>query len=115
VAWDSSRPVPWLRLMREWLLYVAIMAVIFIVLYRDRLSAGPFVGLLASGPIYLLIGGVLAKFGYQRKRLKDIRAESAARRSEVAASTAATARRQKPPPTRRTAGGNRPSTKPRRR
>ena len=102
--------------MREWLLYVAIMAVIFIVIYRDDLSVGPFVGLLASGPIYVAIGAVLAKFGYQRKRLKDLREESAARREAAAASTAAQeARRQKPAPTRRTAGGNRPSNKPRRR
>ena len=31
MAWDSSREVPWRRLVREWLLYVAIMAVVLVV------------------------------------------------------------------------------------
>ncbi len=35
MAWDSSRPVPWRRLIREWLIYVAIMAAIFLIFFRD--------------------------------------------------------------------------------
>ena len=59
MAWDATRPIPWQRLLRDWLIYVGIMAVVFAIALRDDLSAGPFLGLLASGPIFLVIGGVL--------------------------------------------------------
>ena len=36
MAWDSSRPVPWQRLIREWLIYVAIMVVIIFVAVQPR-------------------------------------------------------------------------------
>ena len=79
MAWDSSRPVPWQRLIREWLIYIAIASVV-LVLYRTQvekkpLEVGLFAGMLASGPLYLAFGGVLAKFGYQRKTLKDLKAQ----------------------------------------
>ena len=51
MAWDSSRPVPWQRLIRDWLLYVAIMVIVFAFVYRDRLTPGIFACLLASGTI----------------------------------------------------------------
>ena len=76
MAWDSSRPVPWRRLIREWIIYVSIMAAIFVLVFRDRPLLGVFVGLAISGPLYLGIGYVLAKFGYQRKSLRELRAES---------------------------------------
>ena len=53
MAWDSSRPVPWQRLVREWLVYVAIMAVVFVLFFRDQPLIGIFAGLLVSGPLYL--------------------------------------------------------------
>ena len=31
MGWDSSRPVPWQRLMREWVIYVGIMALVLAV------------------------------------------------------------------------------------
>ena len=34
MAWDSSRPVPWNRLIREWLIYAAIMSAVFIIFFR---------------------------------------------------------------------------------
>ncbi len=34
MAWESSRPVPWRRLIREWLIYAAIMAAIFLIFFR---------------------------------------------------------------------------------
>lgn len=105
MAWDSSRPVPWRRLVREWLLYVAIMGALVLVFMRDRPLVGIFAGLFVSGPLYLLIGYVLAKFGYQRKTWGELRAE--AKRTERAGpgsgSDAATpGPRPKPAPTRRT-------------
>ena len=107
VAWDSSRPVPWQRLIRDWLLYVGIMAIVFYVIYRDDLSAGPFIGLLISGPMFVLIGAVLAKFGYQRKTMRDLRSEAEARRAATAVETKTTTTgpRAKPAPTRRTSTG----------
>jgi hypothetical protein len=119
VAWDSNRPVPWQRLIRDWLLYVGIMAVVFVLIYRDELSAGPFVGLLISGPLFVAVGAVLAKFGYQRKTFRDLRAEGEARRATPQPAAPVGVRR-KPPPTRRTStgpgrGGARGSTRPGRR
>jgi hypothetical protein len=107
VAWDASRPVPWQRLTREWLVYVAIMAVIFLLLFRDRSLVGIFAGLLASGPLYLAFGYVLAKFGYQRKTFKQLRAagSTGGPRSRSSQDDGEPAPRPKPPPTRRTGGG----------
>lgn len=113
MSWDSSRAVPWKRLVREWLMYVGIMAVVFVVVFRDRSIVGLLGGLLISGPLYLVIGYVLAKFGYQRKTLKQTRA--GARRVGESADDVPTLR-QKPAPTKRTGGGGtaRPSSQKRR-
>ena len=119
MAWDSTRPVPWRRLIREWLIYVAFATVAFLFIYRHDLKLGLFAGLFASGPMYLLFGAVLAKFGYARKTFKDLRAERdtvAAAKAE-APSTTATGR-AKPAPTRRTSSGpssQRKGNKPKRR
>lgn len=113
MAWDATRPVPWQRLIRDWLIYVAIMTVVFLVVLRDDLSPGPFIGLAVSGPMFLVIGAVLAKFGYQRKTLRQLRAETAVREAEKAAARATTpAGRARPAPTRRTSTG--PSNRPNR-
>lgn len=119
MAWDSARPVPWQRLMREWIIYVAIMAVVFVVFFRESNLIGILGGLLASGPIFLVFGYVMAKFGYERKSLKQLRSEPREpRRSQQRGDTSEPdqpTRRPKPAPTRRTAGGgsrpNRPTTK----
>jgi hypothetical protein len=119
MAWDSSRPVPWKRLVREWLVYVAIMSVVFVVLFRDDSLLGIFAGLLVSGPMYLGLGYVLAKLGYQRKSLRQARAEAhAGRDGSRSGTTSATSTptRPRPAPTRRTGGGgeSRPGGKRRR-
>lgn len=103
MAWDSSRPVPWRRLTREWAIYVVIMTVIFVVVFQDRSMAALGLGLLASLPLYLGLGYVLAKFGYQRKTLKELRAERP--QPATPATTATPAPRPKPAPTKRTGGG----------
>ncbi|NNE11260.1 MAG: hypothetical protein HKN41_03340 [Ilumatobacter sp.] len=106
MAWDSSRPVPWQRLIREWLLYVAVMAVLFVVFFRDDNLVGIFAGLLISGPLYLAFGFVLAKFGYSRKSWKELRAEPRRGKAPKESSDAGVAGpRPKPPPTSRTGGG----------
>lgn len=117
MAWDSSRPVPWQRLIREWLIYVAIMAVVLVAFFRDSGVIGAMAGLLVSGPLYIFFGFLMAKFGYQRRTLKGMKTPQAGDggvSSSDAASTETEARR--PAPTKRTSGGgNRPTSKSRRR
>jgi hypothetical protein len=110
MAWDPTRPVPWRRLIREWLIYAAIMAAVFVIFFRDGNLLGAMVGLAVSGPLYLLFGAVLARFGYQRKTLKQLRTEREDRTTGTAGTTDAAAtdvRRERPAPTRRTSGGGR--------
>jgi hypothetical protein len=118
MAWDSSRPVPWNRLIREWLIYAAIMSAVFIVFFRGDNAVGAIAGVLISGPLYLAFGAAMAKFGYQRTRLKDAR-RSATTSTDASTSASSTATndapRPKPAPTSRTAGGgNRPKSSNRR-
>ena len=123
MAWDSSRPVPWQRLVREWLIYVAVMAVVLLLVFRSENVIGAFAGLLVSGPLYLLMGFVLAKFGYKRKSLKEMRTAQAEPRKKKSKQQGddeddaeAAAEKRRPAPTKRTSGGgNRPKSKPRRR
>lgn len=123
MAWDASRPVPWQRLTREWLLYVGVMAVLFVLVFRTTSLLGIIAGLLVSGPLYLAFGYVLAKFGYQRKTLKQLRSEAPVRGSKRGSKRSSTddrsaspgGPRPKPAPTSRTGGGTqRPSSKRRR-
>jgi hypothetical protein len=122
--WDSSRPVPWRRLMREWVIYAAIMSAVFLVFFPRNNAIGAVVGVLISGPLYLAFGFVMAKFGYTRKRLKDLRAEAKeqgdARTSPPAVAgdfdtTGSATPRPRPAPTSRTAGSARPSSSSKRR
>ena len=115
MGWDSSRPVPWQRLIREWLIYAAIMSAVFVIFFRGDNVLGAIAGVLISGPLYLAFGATLAKFGYQRQRLKDVRS-TAATDSSPNAATSDVAGRSKPAPTSRTAGGgNRPKSTSKRR
>ncbi len=118
--------MPWQRLTREWLIYVAVMAVVLLVVIRSSNVIGAFAGLLVSGPLYLLMGFVLAKFGYQRKTLKQMRAEPATPREPRKKkkkkskgdddAVSETPEKHRPAPTKRTSGGgNRPRSKTRRR
>lgn len=109
LRWDSSRVVPWKRLVIEWAVVATIVTVV-IVATNKPVANGAFT-LLFSGLIYVGFGGVMAKFGYARKSLTQLRAEAAAaprQRKEVPA----TAVRQRPAPTSRTSTGpNRPQRK----
>lgn len=107
--------------MREWLIYVGVMAIVLALLFRNDNMVGAFAGLLVSGPLYLLFGFVLAKLGYQRKSLKDLRTPQAESTSSKPKGTgkggdSEASARPRPAPTKRTSGGgNRPKSKPRRR
>lgn len=113
MAWDASRPIPWRQLVRDWLILAVLMTVVLLVVSRNRLDLSVFLGMVASGPIYLVIGVVLAKFGYRRKTMAELRVETDRRQAEKAAraGTAPAARggtgtgRARPAPTKRTGGG----------
>jgi hypothetical protein len=92
-------------MVREWLVYVAIMLAVLVVFLRDQPLIGIVAGLLVSGPLYLGLGYVLAKLGYQRKSWREVRSESA-RPGRAATVDAPPGPRPKPPPTRRTGGGS---------
>jgi hypothetical protein len=119
VAWDSTRPVPWQRLIREWLLYVGVMTALLLVFLRNTSLIGVFAGLLVSGPLYLAFGYALAKLGYQRRTMKQLRAEAPVRGSKRSAGDDEPADvnkpRPKPAPTSRTGGGAQRSNAKRRR
>jgi len=100
--------VPWQRLLKEWAIYAAIMGVILSIFFRDGGRLVPILGgLLVSGPIYLALGAVLAKFGYQRKTLAELKTPRASPRGSASDPEL----RAKPPTTRRTSTG--PSNRPR--
>ncbi len=103
--------------MREWVIYALIMVGVLFFLVRDNM-AGALAGVLISGPLYLALGAVLAKFGYRRKSLKDLRAEREAQQAERNDGNSAAADdgpRTRPPPTSRTqTGPNRPKSRKRR-
>ena len=117
MGWDDSRPVPWRRLAKEWLIYAAIMAVVFAIFFRDDNIVAILGGLIVSGPLYLGLGYVLAKFGYTRKTLGDLDTPRAGSSSSSKGATAAVddAGRPRPAPTRRTSAGRNRPTKGRRR
>ena len=108
--------MPWRRLAKEWLVYAAIMTVVFAFLFRGQAGLWPIIGgLLASGPLYLGLGYVLAKFGYQRKTLAELRTPRASPSGSGDADDESGAR-PRPAPTRRTSTGpNRPTGKSRKR
>lgn len=89
--------------MREWVVYVGVMAVVFVLFFRENGLIGIFAGLLVSGPLYLAFGYVLAKFGYQRKSWKELRSEPRPDRA-TRDEDALVRPKPKPAPTRRTGG-----------
>lgn len=110
MAWDSRRPIPWRRLLTEWLILTVVTGVVFAVVVKEQRGAN-YVALVVGGGFYVVLGAVLAKFGYQRKTLKQLRVETraqqaaAARQRAVAGPTAS--RTGRPQATRRTNAGNR--------
>lgn len=94
--------------MREWVVYALIMTVVFALFFRDSGMVGAIAGLLVSGPLYLALGFVLAKFGYQRQSIRQIRRE---RETAATSPDPQTTPRPRPAPTRRTSNG--PSNRPR--
>lgn len=103
MGWDRNRPIPWRRLLTEWAVFTVVAGAIFsVVIEENRLTN--LIALAIGGGIYVLLGAALAKFGYQRATLRQLRAESrakaaAAQRGPGAPGRSATRR---PTPTKRT-------------
>lgn len=110
MAWDSTRPVPWKRLTIEWVVIGVIVAAVSW-FGTDNHRPENYISILLAGFVYLGVGALLAKLGYARKSLKQIRTETAAR--QAAAAPVSTAVRSRPAPTSRTSTGpsNRPKKK----
>lgn len=105
MAWDANRPVPYKRLAKEWLIYATIMVILFATLFRGSTDiGGVLIGLAVSFPLWIGFSYVLAKFGYQRKTLAELRTARASATPKSAVETAAPGR-PKPAPTRRTSSG----------
>ena len=99
MAWDSTRPVPWKRLIRDWLLYVGIMVVVFAGRHRRPPDGGRCSSACSvSGPLYV---GVRRRAGQVRLPAQD--AEAAPGRVERARRAPRTQRR--PPRRARPATG----------
>lgn len=111
MAWNSANPVAWKRLCTEWLVIGAVVAAVSLVA-TDNHNVGSYLAIVLGGVVYVGLGAVLAKFGYQRKTLKQIRAEAAAAPPRQVGRSATPAGRSKPAPTSRTsAGTNKPAQK----
>lgn len=114
MAWNSANPVAWKRLLVEWLVIGAVVAFASLFITDNR-KWESYVTILLGGVVYLALGGVLAKFGYQRKTLKQIRAEAAATPARQVGSGPARSSKPRPAPTSRTSGGLGKSTQKRKR
>jgi hypothetical protein len=114
MAWDSSRPVPWNRLVKEAAIFLVIGGFLFAVVFRKSSSVGSYIGLFIGMFLYVGFSYVLAKFGYTRESMKQNRArQMAARQARSTPAATAALSRPKPPPTKRTSSGpsNRPKSK----
>jgi hypothetical protein len=113
MRWDATRPVPWKRLWTEWAVIGAIVALIaYFVTHNHKL--GSYIGIVLAGLIYVAFGALLAKFGYARKTLRQLRVEAAtAPPRRVGRTVSSPSARPKPAPTKRTSSGpsNRPQKK----
>jgi len=104
MAWNASNPVPWKRFCIEWLVIGTVVALVSLIANNNQ-KWGSYLAIVFGGVVYVLLGAVLAKFGYQRKTLKQIRAAAAATPPRQVGANAP-AGRPRPAPTSRTGGGD---------
>ncbi|HQZ33730.1 MAG TPA: hypothetical protein PK020_04850 [Ilumatobacteraceae bacterium] len=104
MAWNSANPVAWKRLFIEWAVIGAAVAAVSLFVTDNRKGTSYF-AIILGGVVYIGLGGVMAKFGYQRKTLKQIRAEAAAAPPRQIGRSPSPSGRPRPAPTSRTSGG----------
>ena len=78
MAWDSARPVPWRRFLKEGLLFAIGMTVVMYLFAGERDPAS-YLGIVMGAVMYICVAALMAKFGYVRKTLAEMRAEAASR------------------------------------
>lgn len=104
MAWDSARPVPWRRFLKEGLLFAIGMTVVMYLFAGERDPAS-YLGIVMGAVMYICVAALMAKFGYVRKTLAEMRAEAASRpRRQAGTATAVAPSRPRPAPTSRTGG-----------
>lgn len=101
MKWDARRPIPWRRLVGEWAL-VTIALIGATAVFTDTPVTETFGAVILGGAVYLALGAVLARLGYQRATLRQLRS---AARTTTRPPDRPTPRR--PAPTKRTGGGQR--------
>jgi hypothetical protein len=106
MSWNSANPVAWKRLFIEWLV-IGVVVIVVSLVATDNPNPESYIAILLGGVIYVGLGGVLAKFGYQRKTLKKIRAEAAAAPPRQVGRTPVPSGRPRPAPTSRTSNAPR--------
>lgn len=112
MAWDSRRPIPWNRLLKEAAIFLVVGGLLFALVFKDA-KPSSYVGLVIGMLIYVGFSAVLAKFGYTRETMRQARARQAAAKraqSQPRATASSPMNRPKPAPTKRTASG--PSSRP---
>ena len=115
MAWDSSRPVPWKRLLTYLGIYAAVMVVITLIVSGEQFSEalpGLLIGLVLATAVMV----AMTKFGWtlpmlrSREEVADIRTERAAAKSKSstgpAPSSDGSERRERPAATKRTSTGH---------
>lgn len=110
MGWQSDRPVPWRRVLREAAIFLVVGAVVLTLLVKKK-EPSVYVGLVVGMIFYVGIVAIFAKFGYQRESFREARE----RRSVTAAASRVQPTptgRARPAPTRRTSTG--PSQRPNR-
>lgn len=118
MPWDSSRPVPWTKLMRSWAIYAVFLLAFFLLFFRDGGVASAIIGVVLSLPLFLGMNWVLYKLGRERKTFGELRRErrATATSAGTGAGAAVADGRVQPAATKRTSPGhNNPRAKKRRR
>jgi hypothetical protein len=112
VRYDASRPVPWARLLRLFLVYAVIANLTFFILFREDFGWGAVIGTAIGGLLYLAISAVLVKLGWNpphlraRANAREASEASRAASTTVAPPAGAGASKARPAPTSRTNAGN---------
>ena len=105
MGWDSARPVPWKRFLKEGVVFGLGMAAVFAVFAGER-KPGSFIGIGVGAVFYVLICAALAKLGHVRMTLRQMRTSAAAaQRAKAGPPASPPAGRPRPAPTSRTGGG----------
>lgn len=108
MAWDSSRQVPWPKVVKLLGFYLVIVNAMILLLGRSDYDVGVFLSTLFGGTVYLLLTVVLVKFGWNPFAFgrRSAPSDASASRPGKGQAAAAPPAKAKPAPTKRTNAGN---------